>query len=85
MRLFKNRCPQCRGIAHTVHELEPRSRGITSMRMQNRTAICHPCHDAFHRLGASNSNILRWKEIIKDYLTSIGAYEEYINWGVELD
>lgn len=77
--LFRGRCP-CKRPARTVHELEPRSRGRQSLRMVNRTAICRECHEEFHRQGASESNIQTWKEKIRDYLESIGAYETYVNW-----
>lgn len=82
MELFRNRCPKCRKTASTVHELEPRSRGAASMRMQNRTAICSTCHAEFHRQGASDKNIREWKELIKTYLTRIGNYTAYEAWGV---
>lgn len=81
MDLFVGRCPKCRKGATTVHELEPRSRGQKSLQMQNRTAICYWCHLEFHNLGASKENIERWKVHIQKYLTSIGKYDEYLNWG----
>jgi hypothetical protein len=84
LSLFKDRCPKCRRIANTVHELEPRSRGVTTMRMQNRTAICDPCHEEFHKQGASEHNISVWKEIIFDYLQDAGTWEVYKNWGSDV-
>jgi uncharacterized protein with PIN domain len=81
MKLFDNRCPNCRGMATEVHELEPRSRGKYTMRMQNRTAICRTCHDEFHKYGSSEHSVNIWKEIIHDYLRNIGAWDIYMNWG----
>lgn len=80
--LFNYRCPKCRRGYSTVHELEPRSRGQRTLRMQNRTAICYWCHLEYHNLGASEENIAKWKKIIEVYLTSIGKYDEYMNWGL---
>ena len=81
LSLFKDRCPKCRNIANTVHELEPRSRGQYTMRMQNRTAICDKCHDEFHQQGASEVNVSVWKEIIFDFLMDIGTWVVYRDWG----
>ena len=76
-RIFKGRCPKCRKIAVTIHELIPRSRGISSMVLTNRTPICFDCHDEFHHNGASPSQISEWHSIIKQYLINIGTAEEY--------
>lgn len=78
--LFKYRCPRCRQSAFVVHELEPRSRGEDSMRMDNRCAICFLCHENFHAHGATDLNISDWREDIKKYLIAIGNWEEYSNW-----
>jgi len=85
VEIFNGRCPKCRRGYSTVHELEPRSRGTHTLRMQNRTAICYYCHIEYHNLGASKKNIAEWTEIIKKYLTSIGRYEEYLNWGKDAE
>ena len=77
LEVFDGRCPSCRSMAVTIHELEPRSRGIASMRFTNRTPICDTCHNEFHRLGASKNNIAKWKKIIVKYLTEIGNLELY--------
>jgi 5-methylcytosine-specific restriction endonuclease McrA len=77
--IFDGRCPMCRSMATTIHELEPRSRGERSMRFTNRTPICDPCHNEFHRLGASEKNIGKWKKQIEKYLTQIGRLELYVD------
>lgn len=81
--LFRWRCPKCRRASRCVHELEPRSRGKDSMRMQNRTAICNTCHIEYHKYGASEQQIAAWKEIIFEYLSAIGNWETYLNWGYD--
>jgi transposase-like protein len=75
--IFKGRCPKCRRVAVTIHELAPRSRGAGSMLFTNRTPICAECHDTFHRNGASPSQIEIWHGIIKTYLINIGTSEQY--------
>lgn len=80
LELFEYRCP-CRMRAHTVHELIPRSRGSRSNGMQNRTAICLKCHDEFHSKGSSETSIGEWRQKIFIYLSSIGKWDEYINYG----
>lgn len=75
------RCPKCGRQSSETHELEPRSRGEWTNKMQNRTAICRYCHNEFHKQGASEVNVRVWKEIIKMYLESIGNWEKYENWG----
>ena len=77
-KVFKNRCPKCRRLAATIHELEPRSRGKASLKLQNRTAIDRECHEEYHRLGASDKRIAEWEEYIEKYLRSIGTWELYV-------
>lgn len=76
LEIFRGRCP-CRRMAVTIHELEPRSRGKSSMRFTNRTPICFECHNEFHRKGASKKNIVDWKDKIEKYLRAIGTWEQY--------
>lgn len=80
LKIFDYRCPRCRQYATVVHELEPRSRGQKSMRMDNRCAICHICHEQYHALGATDVNILEWKEDIRKYMVSLGRWVEYSTW-----
>ena len=77
LEIFKGRCPKCREMAYTIHELEPRARGSTSMRRMNRTPICVRCHNDYHSKGASEKNVNEWKAIIKEYLTIIGTWDLY--------
>ena len=79
LEIFDGRCPMCRSMATTIHELEPRSRGSASMRFTNRTPICDECHNEFHRKGASEKNIDAWKKIIRSYLEQIGRLELYVD------
>lgn len=43
----------------------------------NRTAICHSCHDEYHRQGASDELIAEWEKKIESYLKLIGTWDEY--------
>ena len=79
LEMFDGRCPNCRSMAATIHELEPRSRGKASMRLTNRTPICDNCHNEFHRLGASKKQVDKWKKIVSHYLKVIGRLEQYVD------
>lgn len=76
-KVFHGRCPKCKQWAVTIHELIPRSRGKRSMEITNRTPICARCHEEFHHYGASSVQIDTWHGIIKQYLESIGTWEQY--------
>jgi len=52
---FHGRCIVCPASATVVHEIEPRARGETSMRFENRVALCAEHHEWAHNVGANAS------------------------------
>ena len=57
LAFFKNTCVICGHIACVVHEIEPRSRGNSALRFENRVALCLDCHDWCHNQGVSQKEI----------------------------
>lgn len=53
--LFHHRCILCRKWSVDIHEIDPRSSGKKSMRLENRVVLCYRHHTWAHRIGASKS------------------------------
>jgi len=58
---FKGRCVICLAPACVTHEIEPRSRGNSALRFENRVALCSACHEWAHAMGISKKLIYMMK------------------------
>jgi len=49
----------CAGKAEVVHEIEPRSRGLSTHNKDNMIPLCSVCHSYVHDEGASDEQVVR--------------------------